>query len=212
MKLAIIGAGEQAREILSLITNSKTYYDYEEIVLVDLEADAQKNIISESYFFSLPINEFEIIIAMGEPAMRARMMAKYKEKGYRFATYVHESVVVGNDTKLLPGVILLPFVYIAQDVRMGENTLVHAGARIENNCVIGNSCFISSGAFIGAKTIIGNNTFVGPNAAVKDQLVIGDHAIIGMGSNVIKNVEEKCVVAGNPAKKIRDNISMTVFS
>lgn len=212
MKLAIIGAGEQACEVFSLITNSKTYNDYEEIMLIDLEADAQKNIISESDFFSLPVSEFEVIIAMGEPAMRARMMKKYKEKGYKFATYVHESVVVGNNTYLLPGVILLPFVYIAQDVRIGENTLVHAGARIENNCVIGNNCFISSGAFIGAKTVIGNNAFVGPNAAVKDQLVIGDHVIIGMGSTVIKNVEEKSVVVGNPAQKIRDNISLAVFS
>lgn len=211
MKLAIIGAGEQASEIFSLITNSKNDNYYEAIVLVDLEADVQKNIISESYFFSLPVSEFEIIIAMGEPAMRTRMMAKYSEKGYKFATYIHESVVVGSGTDLLPGVILLPFVYVAQNVRIGENTLVHAGARIENNCIIGNSCFISSGAFIGAKTTIGNSTFVGPNAAVKDQLVIGDNVIIGMGSNVIKNVEDISVVVGNPAKKLRDNVSKSVF-
>ena len=42
MKLAIIGAGEQASEIFSLITNSKSNNYYEAVMRVDLEADAQK--------------------------------------------------------------------------------------------------------------------------------------------------------------------------
>lgn len=212
MNLAIIGAGKQAKEIFSLIMNATKDCKYEKIVIVGLVEDKANNIISEDYFFSLPKNDFEILIAMGEPSMREKMSKKYGNMGYQFATYVHEFAVVGENTEILPGTILLPFVYVAQEVKIAANTLIHAGARIENNCSIGNNCFISSGAFVGAKTSIGNSTFVGPNSSIKDQVLVGNNVIIGMGSNVISNIDNDIVVVGNPAKKLRDNVTKRVFS
>ena len=213
MRLGIIGAGEQANEILSLIKNDNYFMNqYEDCVLVDLDADSKNGIISELEFFKRPIEDYSVIVAMGEPSMRAKMKKKYMECGYRFATYIHKSSVVGMNTVVSSGSIILPFVYIAQNTVIGENTLVHAGARIENDCVVGDDCMISSGAFIGAKTQIGNATFVGPNASVKDGLLIGDNAVIGMGSCVIKDIADEDVVVGNPARYIRHNSSRRVFS
>lgn len=213
MKLAIIGAGEQAKEILSLYNRYEYVGDkYDDVILVDLCADPENGIIAEDVFFKKTVEEYDVIVAMGEPVMREKMLKKYGERGYRFATYIHSSVVVGMDCTINPGAVLLPFVYIGQDTVIGENTLVHAGARIENNCNIGSNCMISSGAFIGAKTNIGNTTFVGPNAAVKDGLSIGDNVIIGMSSCVIRNVDDKAVMVGNPSRQLRENTTGRVFT
>lgn len=213
MKLAIIGAGEQAKEILSLYTRYEYAGDqYDDFILVDLYADPEKGIIAEDAFFEKPVEEYDVIVAMGEPKMREKMLKKYAERGYRFATYIHHSVVIGMDCIIKPGTVLLPFVYIGQDTVIGENTLVHAGARIENNCKIGSNCMISSGSFVGAKTRIGNTTFVGPNAAVKDGLSVGDNVIIGMSSCVIRDVHDHAVMAGNPSRQIRENTTGRVFN
>ena len=149
---------------------------------------------------------------MGEPVMRENMSKLYKKRGYNFATFIHKSAVIGMGCTINQGAVIFPFVYIGQDTEIGENTLIHAGARVENNCTIGSNCMISSGSFVGAKTSIGNTTFVGPNSAIKDGLFVGSNAVIGMASCVIRNVEDKTVVVGNPSRVLKKNSIGRVFT
>ena len=54
------------------------------------------------------------------------------------------------------------------------------------------------------KVKIGNNVFVGINSIILPGITIGDNVIIGAGSIVTKDVPGNVVVAGNPAKIIRN--------
>lgn len=51
---------------------------------------------------------------------------------------------------------------------------------------------------------IGDDVWIGSHVVVVDGVRIGSHAVIGAGSVVTKDVPEWAVVAGNPARKIRD--------
>ena len=51
---------------------------------------------------------------------------------------------------------------------------------------------------------IGNNVFVGAGSIIMPGVTIGNNVVIGAGSIVTKDVESGCVVAGNPAKKIKN--------
>lgn len=51
---------------------------------------------------------------------------------------------------------------------------------------------------------IGSNVWVGGNAVILPGVVIGDNAVIGAGSVVTRDVPPNVVVAGNPAKVIRE--------
>lgn len=53
---------------------------------------------------------------------------------------------------------------------------------------------------------IGNDVFIGLGALILKGVTIGSEAIVGAGSIVTKNIKRKTIVAGNPAKFIR-NIS-----
>ncbi|MFW1753644.1 DapH/DapD/GlmU-related protein [Acinetobacter wanghuae] len=50
---------------------------------------------------------------------------------------------------------------------------------------------------------IGRDVWLGAHVGIKDGIKIGDQAIVGMHSMVTKDVAEKMVVVGNPAKFIR---------
>ena len=52
---------------------------------------------------------------------------------------------------------------------------------------------------------IGNNVWIGDKATILPNISIGNGAIIAANSVVTKNVPEYCVVAGNPAKIIKQN-------
>jgi len=85
---------------------------------------------------------------------------------------------------------------------------------------IGDESYIASGATvlshdfikdIKTETKIGKKCFIGTNAVIMPGVTIGDSVIVGAGSIVTKDVPSGCIVAGNPAKIIRENIKTKKF-
>lgn len=57
-------------------------------------------------------------------------------------------------------------------------------------------------------TYIGKRCFIAVNATILPGVHIGDEVIVGAGAVVTKNVPSNVIVAGNPARIIRENIRM----
>lgn len=51
---------------------------------------------------------------------------------------------------------------------------------------------------------IGHDTWIGHNAMVKPEVTVGDGAVVAAGAIVTKDVAPYTIVAGTPARKIRD--------
>ena len=58
--------------------------------------------------------------------------------------------------------------------------------------------------FVVKEVKIGNNVYIGTGAVILPGVTIGDWVMIGAGCVVTKDVEDYAIVAGNPARKIRD--------
>jgi len=54
--------------------------------------------------------------------------------------------------------------------------------------------------------IIGDHVWVGKNAIILKGVTIGEGAVVAAGSVVVKDVPSKTLVAGNPAKVIKENV------
>ena len=50
---------------------------------------------------------------------------------------------------------------------------------------------------------VGRDVWLGAHVGIKDGVKIGDHAVVGMNSMVTKDVNEREIIAGNPARFIR---------
>ena len=53
---------------------------------------------------------------------------------------------------------------------------------------------------------IGNHVWLGRESVIMKGVRVGDGAIVGMGSMVTKDVPERCIVVGKPAKVIKTNV------
>ena len=51
---------------------------------------------------------------------------------------------------------------------------------------------------------IGKNVWIGADCTILPGVIIGENSIIGAGSVVTKNIPNNVIVAGNPAKLIRE--------
>ena len=122
---------------------------------------------------------------------------KYRLKGYDIP---YSAIIEGS--------VLLDKLY-PRGIHIGENTLVAGGATIlsHDHCkrVGNNQPFL-------VDTFIGKNCFIAVGAIILPGVKIGDEVIVGAGAVVTKDVPSNTVVAGNPAKIIRENIKMNTFA
>lgn len=102
------------------------------------------------------------------------------------------------------------------NAKVGRNFMIFHGQStvVNGTTVIGENCLIRNSVTIGSKMLtngtntkaatIGDNVEIGSNSVIIGDISIGDNVVIGAGSVVIKDVPSNCVVAGNPAKIIRE--------
>jgi len=106
---------------------------------------------------------------------------------------IGDHVVIGALTAVAKGAI--------------KDTIIESGVKIDNSCFISHNVKIGENAVIVGETIlmgsveIGKETFVAGNVAVREQIKIGEKSLAGMGSVIVKDVEDQKTVIGNPARE-----------
>jgi len=137
---------------------------------------------------------------------------------------------IGNNFQTGHGVNIREFNEIGNNVSIGTHSVIEHHIKIEDNVRIHSNVFIpeysylKKGCWIGpcvtitnvlhplckkAKeclkgATIGENTKVGANVTILPDIKIGNNCLIGAGSLVTKSLlEDNCVYAGIPAKKIK---------
>ena len=114
------------------------------------------------------------------------------------------------------------FTDFGKNIHLGENVFINAGCKFQDqggiyigdNVLIGHNVVMatlnheenpeSRANLIAAPIKIGNKVWIGSNATILPGVTIGDGAIIAAGAVVTKDVDEESIVAGVPAKFIRN--------
>ena len=124
---------------------------------------------------------------------------RFKNKLYN-TTHVGGVIIglgvrIGNNCSIQRAVI--------GNTEIGSYTLIAHNVMIGHGVVIGKENVISSGAMISGSVTTGNNVYIGPGVTVKNGISIGDNSFIGVGSNVIHDIPDDTVAAGNPARVMK---------
>ena len=122
---------------------------------------------------------------------------------------------------LQPYYILLTKLY---KMDISPSARISLGAKLDKTnprgIHIGSESYVASGALVFSHdyarslhtdTYIGEKCFIGANAIIMPGLIIGDSVIVGAGAVVVKDVPSRCIVVGNPAKIIKENIHTMKF-
>lgn len=140
------------------------------------------------------------------------------EKGVRILKK-NGNITVGNRVLLHRFVKLSAYggkIEIGNNSYIGDRTEIHSGksVKIGSNVNIAWDCnildrdyhaFMSDTEVIKPVTI-GDNVWIGCQSIVLKGVTIGNGSVVASGSVVTKDVPENCLVAGNPAKVIRENV------
>lgn len=88
-------------------------------------------------------------------------------------------------------------------VRIGDNVFIGPNVSIYTACHPLEPEARNTGVEWAEPVTIGNSVWIGGNATILPGVTIGDNCVIGAGSVVTHNIASNTVVAGNPARAIK---------
>jgi sugar O-acyltransferase (sialic acid O-acetyltransferase NeuD family) len=154
------------------------------------------------------VNGYEIherdvfVCAIGNPAIKAKCCNRIEEQGGRFINIIHPLANIGLNVDLGVGIILGPFASITSDIKIGSHVSIGALSNVGHDTVIGDWSQISSHCGLNGCATLGEGVFLGSHACVLPRVHVGNWAFVGAGSIVVRDVDARVKVFGNPAKVI----------
>jgi 2,3,4,5-tetrahydropyridine-2-carboxylate N-succinyltransferase/tetrahydrodipicolinate N-acetyltransferase len=124
---------------------------------------------------------------------------------------IREQVQIGDRAVIMMGAI------INIGAVVGEGTMIDMGAVLGGRATVGKNCHIGAGAVLAgviepasAQPVrVGDGTLVGANAVVIEGVQIGKNCVVAAGAVVIEDVPDNMVVAGCPARIIKEKDDKT---
>lgn len=135
---------------------------------------------------------------------RQTLIASLEVEPERFATIIHPSASIGIGCTIGINTLLMANIVLTADVSVGQSVVILPNTVISHESTVGDYCLIGSNVSVSGNVTLGNNCYLGSGARVIQETKIGEKSLVGLGSVVIKHVPPGSVVAGNPARIIRD--------
>ena len=126
---------------------------------------------------------------------------------------IRDNVVIGKNAVIMMGAI------INIGAVIGDGTMIDMGAVLGGRATVGKNCHVGAGAVLAGviepasakPVIVEDNVLIGANAVVIEGVHIGENSVVAAGAVVIEDVPPGKVVAGCPARIIKDKDANTTL-
>lgn len=197
-RLIIIGAGGHGRVIKDIAYLNNEWQD---IYFLD-DYKTGKDIIGTSNDISHFLDEFEVIIGIGDNLTRQKIYKKLSLLNIRFATIISKSAYVSPTAIVNHGSVIMPQSIISSHVIIDKCCIINSSSVIEHDSILGKFSHLAPGAIVGGHVKIERNVLVGINSTILPRANIEKNTIIGAGSTLLSQCYSSGKYIGAPAKKI----------
>ncbi len=126
---------------------------------------------------------------------------------------IRDQVEIGKNAVIMMGAV------INIGAVVGEGSMIDMGAILGGRATVGKHCHIGAGAVLAGviepasatPVVIEDNVLVGANAVVIEGCRVGENSVVAAGAVVIEDVPANVVVAGCPAKVIKQKDEKTTM-
>lgn len=118
---------------------------------------------------------------------------------------IDPSVFVSRSARIGAGCVIYPGCYIGVNAVLGNYVFSLSGSIINHDDIIEDRVIITSGVTLAGSVHVESDCYLGQACNIRQLLRIGHHSFIGMGAVIVKDVPSHSVMAGNPARRLREN-------
>lgn len=123
----------------------------------------------------------QLLVTIGNNALREKLYIRAKAVGYTFPKIIHPSAYVSPYAHIGAGVIILNNVVIQNNARCGDGCILNPGVELHHDSIIGNYCLIYTNSVVRSLTHVGNRVWIGSTATVSTSAVVADDVTIADG-------------------------------
>jgi len=208
-KLIIVGAGGFGREIFSWVKDVPAYgYEWQVVGFLD---DQPESI--NKYNFNVPVigsihdyqPQADDLFVMGiaaPPQHKIAITQSLQNKGAKFTSLIHPSVIFGDDVTIGEGCVICRNVIFTCNIVVGSFVSINILSTIGHDVTIEDGCTLHPVVSISGFVKLGKGVQVGSHGCILPGVVVEDFATVGAGSVVLKYVKPGSTVLGVPAKMI----------
>ncbi|NWJ39797.1 MAG: acetyltransferase [Geothrix sp.] len=154
----------------------------------------------ESTFLAAPpASSALIVLGLGEPSLREKVAQVYASKGFRFATLIHPSAIIGPACSVGEGSVLMAQAVLETHVKVGEHALLNVGSSIAHNGSLGACCSLGPGVRLAGWVTLGNRCDLGVGSCVRPRVTLGPDTRVGAGAAIVADHPGSATLVGVPA-------------
>jgi sugar O-acyltransferase (sialic acid O-acetyltransferase NeuD family) len=206
--LTLVGGGAFARELINWAADAARaglsapltgFLDQSAQVLDGFPYELTWRGTMEDY---VPVAGEQLVVAIGDPEAKRRIVELLRARGARFAGLVHPTAVVASSARLGEGVVLCPFSLVSADATIGEFVAINASSSVGHDVRLGAFSTLSAHVDLTGRVEVGDCCFFGTGARVLPGVRIGERSKIGAGTVIMRHVKPQSVMYTPPAKKL----------
>lgn len=196
-RLLIIGASGHGKVVADIATKC----GYTDIVFLDDDetvkwcgkypVTAKSDLIKEL--------DGDVVVAVGNAAIRQKLMGKIDEN--RMVSLIHPNAVVAEDVEMGEGSVVMAGAVINPGSRLGKGCIVNTASSIDHDCKLGDYVHVAVGAHLAGNVEVGERSWIGAGATVSNNVRICGGCMVGAGAVVVKNIKEGGTYVGVPARR-----------
>jgi hypothetical protein len=147
------------------------------------------------------------LVPLFTPANRYRAVLDATQLGFAAPhTFTDPTVAIPSSLSAEPGLWVNTGATLGGAGRFGRFVLVNRGASVGHHAELGEFASIGPNATLAGEVTLGTGAAVGAGAVILPRNTVGEHAVVGAGAVVTRDVPDRTLVVGNPARVARENL------
>jgi sugar O-acyltransferase (sialic acid O-acetyltransferase NeuD family) len=201
MALYIVGTGGFAKEVACLAEDC----GHDDIVFLSQNERDTINGIPV-----IPLSEVDmdydydqVVVAVGNPALRRKIITTELSLRTQFATLIHPSVVMSERWVTVGvGSVICAGSILTCNINLGAFSQINLNTTIGHDVNTGEYFTTAPGVHVSGNVTAGDCVYLGTNATVIEKIKICGDVTVGANACVVKDLMEPGTYVGVPAKKL----------
>ncbi len=145
------------------------------------------------------------IVALGDNALRGRLVRRVEELGFELGNAIHPSARISPSATLGRGIAIMANAVLNAGAAVLDDAIINTAATVDHDGRIGRDVHVAPGCHLAGYVTVDEGALIGVGSVVGrgKPLRIGEWAIVGAGSVVVQDVSPFTTVVGHPARPLR---------
>ncbi len=204
-RILIVGAGGFGREVLQWARDA--WPTMSERIAGFLSADGHsldgclcdRGILSTPDAYQ-PMPGDGLLLAIGVPEVRRRVVQSLLARGAAFLTLVHPTAIVAMSATIGSGAVLCPYAIASAACHVGCFALVNYHASLGHDATAGDFSVLSPYATLGGGSCVKEDVFLGLHASVGPGKTVGARSKVSANSCALANAPADSIIYGVPGR------------